>query len=157
MAPRIVTEGPDDSLMDTGPPIGRPTYLHWSPIRRNRCSGNLFCPHLLRIGDRFGGRLAVIDLARYLLTAGPARGSVATVDGACRVWARGLPGGEPARGLEHSAARRSRISGWNSWPFSLGSRNPNGSAANAFGLENRGRTSRFDGPNRSDCRISAGV
>ena len=32
MAPRIVTEGSDDGLIDTGPAIGRPTYLHWSPI-----------------------------------------------------------------------------------------------------------------------------
>jgi hypothetical protein len=32
MAPRIVTEGPDDSLIDTDPAFSRPTYLHWSPI-----------------------------------------------------------------------------------------------------------------------------
>jgi hypothetical protein len=32
MTPRIVTEGSDDSLIDTGPAIVRPTYLHWSPI-----------------------------------------------------------------------------------------------------------------------------
>lgn len=32
MASRIVTEGPDDSLIDTDPVIVRPTYLHWSPI-----------------------------------------------------------------------------------------------------------------------------
>ena len=32
MAPRIVTEGPDDSLIETDSAIGRPTYLHWSPI-----------------------------------------------------------------------------------------------------------------------------
>jgi hypothetical protein len=32
MTPRIVTEGSDDPLIDTGPAIVRPTYLHWSPI-----------------------------------------------------------------------------------------------------------------------------
>jgi hypothetical protein len=32
MAPRMVAEGPDDGLMQTDPAIGRPTYLHWSPI-----------------------------------------------------------------------------------------------------------------------------
>ncbi len=32
MAPRIVTPGPDDSLIDTEPVIRGPTYLHWSPI-----------------------------------------------------------------------------------------------------------------------------
>jgi hypothetical protein len=32
MAPRIVTAGPDDSLIDTEPVIRGPTYLHWSPI-----------------------------------------------------------------------------------------------------------------------------
>ena len=32
MAPRILTEGPDDPLMDTDAAIGSPTYLHWSPI-----------------------------------------------------------------------------------------------------------------------------
>ena len=32
MAPRIVTAGPDDSLIDTEPAIRGPTYLHWSPI-----------------------------------------------------------------------------------------------------------------------------
>ena len=32
MAPRIVTEGPEDSLMDTDAASARPTYLHWSPI-----------------------------------------------------------------------------------------------------------------------------
>ena len=32
MAPRIVTEGPDESLIETDPAIVAPTYLHWSPI-----------------------------------------------------------------------------------------------------------------------------
>jgi hypothetical protein len=32
MAPRILTEGPDDRLVDADPTIGSPTYLHWSPI-----------------------------------------------------------------------------------------------------------------------------
>jgi hypothetical protein len=32
MAPRILTEGRDDGLMDTDAAIGSPTYLHWSPI-----------------------------------------------------------------------------------------------------------------------------
>ena len=32
MTPRIVTEGSDDPLIDTGPAIVRPTYLHWTPI-----------------------------------------------------------------------------------------------------------------------------
>jgi hypothetical protein len=32
MAPRILTEGRDDGLMDTDGAIGSPTYLHWSPI-----------------------------------------------------------------------------------------------------------------------------
>ena len=32
MAPRVVTEGPDDRLIDTDTAIGPPTYLHWSPI-----------------------------------------------------------------------------------------------------------------------------
>jgi hypothetical protein len=32
MVPPIVTEGPDDSLMHIDAAIGRPTYLHWSPI-----------------------------------------------------------------------------------------------------------------------------
>jgi hypothetical protein len=32
MAPRILAEGADDSLIETAPAIGRPAYLHWSPI-----------------------------------------------------------------------------------------------------------------------------
>jgi hypothetical protein len=32
MAPRILTEGPDDSLIDADPDVDAPTYLHWSPI-----------------------------------------------------------------------------------------------------------------------------
>jgi hypothetical protein len=32
MAPRIVTDGPDESLIETDPAIVAPTYLHWSPI-----------------------------------------------------------------------------------------------------------------------------
>jgi hypothetical protein len=32
MASRIVTEGPEDSLMDIDPASVRPVYLHWSPI-----------------------------------------------------------------------------------------------------------------------------
>ena len=32
MAPRIVAEGLGDSLIETDSAIGRPTYLHWSPI-----------------------------------------------------------------------------------------------------------------------------
>jgi hypothetical protein len=32
MAPRVVTEGPDDRLIDTDTAIVAPTYLHWSPI-----------------------------------------------------------------------------------------------------------------------------
>jgi hypothetical protein len=32
MTPHIVTEGSDDSLIDTDPAIVRRTYLHWSPI-----------------------------------------------------------------------------------------------------------------------------
>ncbi|HEY3623664.1 MAG TPA: hypothetical protein VGL12_14980 [Roseiarcus sp.] len=32
MAPRIVTEGADDSLIDADPGIVGPAYLHWSPI-----------------------------------------------------------------------------------------------------------------------------
>ncbi len=32
MAPRILTEGPDDPLADVDPVIGSPAYLHWSPI-----------------------------------------------------------------------------------------------------------------------------
>ena len=32
MPPRVVTEGPDDRLIDTDTAIIAPTYLHWSPI-----------------------------------------------------------------------------------------------------------------------------
>ena len=32
MPPRVVTEGPDDRLIDTDTAIVAPTYLHWSPI-----------------------------------------------------------------------------------------------------------------------------
>jgi hypothetical protein len=32
MAPRIATEGPDDSLIVTEPAIVHPAFLHWSPI-----------------------------------------------------------------------------------------------------------------------------
>ena len=32
MAPRILTEGTDDRLVDADPTIGSPIYLHWSPI-----------------------------------------------------------------------------------------------------------------------------
>ena len=94
MAPRIVTEGPDDSLIDTDPAISRPTYLHWSSdLRwRNRSRGGFLCPAILRIGYRFGGRLAVIHLAGYVFSAGLAWRSVATIDVAYRLWTRRILG-----------------------------------------------------------------
>ena len=76
MAPRIVTEGPDDRLIDADTAIGSPTYLHWSPIFAGAivAAAVSFVLTLLRIGSRFGGRVAVVELARYVVGTGPACG-----------------------------------------------------------------------------------
>jgi hypothetical protein len=93
MTPRIVTEESEDRSIDTGPAIVRPTYLHWSPIFAGAIVAAAVSFVLLSfgIGDRFGGRLAVIQLAGYVLSAGPACGST-TADVACRLWAGRIPG-----------------------------------------------------------------
>jgi hypothetical protein len=92
MAARIVTEGPEDSLMDIDPASVRPVYLESDLRWGDRSRGDLLCSALLRIGYRFGGRLAVIELAGYVLSTGPAWGSVATIDVGGSLWAGRIPG-----------------------------------------------------------------
>ena len=47
MAPRIVTEGLEDSLMDPHPASVRPVYLHWSPIFAGAIVAAAICIFLL--------------------------------------------------------------------------------------------------------------
>ena len=91
MAPRIVTEGSDDGLIDTRSAIGRPTYLHWE-IRI--FAGAIVAAAVSFILISFGagiGLAVASPSSTWRDTSSPLAllwGLWLEPDGACRVWAR---------------------------------------------------------------------
>ena len=54
MAPQILTEGSEDTLVISDAGVGRPTYLHWSPIFAGAIVAAAFSFVLVSFGSGIG-------------------------------------------------------------------------------------------------------
>jgi hypothetical protein len=156
--PRIVTEGPDDRLIDTDTAIVAASYLHWSTIFAGAILAAAVSFVLISFGSGIGlavaspssswrdtsSVLALLAGLWLLLTSLASFGLGGYLAGHLREsWSAAPP---------DAVEFRDGIHGLLVWGL-----DPHGSASDALGLENDRRTRGLDGPNGSARRTSVRV